>query len=521
MALHHLIDASVSCRGTTTAVVEGNGSGDMDYAKLAQLSDLLRNRLATMDIGRGDRVGLYLRKSADCIASIFGILKAGAAYVPVDPTAPVARNAYIHCDCAAKVVIIERRFLENYRKEREKFLSSPPQMIVLESVGGGAYLKAALETMDSLTPAQAAHTAISDLDDLAYILYTSGSTGKPKGVMLTHRNAISFVGWCSTVFCPRSDDVFSSHAPLHFDLSIFDIYVSLKHGARLVLIPEEMAKEPTALSKLIADFGITVWYSAPSILGILAQFGKITEYDYSSLRFVLFAGEVFPIVHLRSLKLQVRGPRYFNLYGPTETNVCTYFEIPQEIAVDRADPFPIGRTCENLESKVISLENTEVPAGTEGELCIAGPNVMEGYWNLSEQTVAGFLPEDGSKKRWYKTGDLVIESPSGDYRYLGRRDRMVKKRGYRIELGEIEVCLYLHPMIREAAVIALPDNLNGIRIKAHLAARGSERPSVVALKTFCSQNLPLYMVPDTFCFRDEIPKTSTGKTDFQRLKKEG
>jgi acyl-coenzyme A synthetase/AMP-(fatty) acid ligase len=315
--------------------------------------------------------------------------------------------------------------------------------------------------------------------------------------------------------------VFSSHAPFHFDLSILDLYVPLKHGATLVLVPEEIGKEPLGLSKVISEHRITMWYSAPSILSLLGQFGRIAEHDYSSLRSVLFAGEVFPIVHLRSFKQQVPQARYFNLYGPTETNVCTFYEIPATIPDDRVDPYPIGQACSNLTSKVVDTDGRTVAAGVEGELCIAGPNVMQGYWDLTEQTAKGFLADDGSGDRWYKTGDLVVEQPDGNYRYVGRRDRMVKKRGYRVELGEIEACLYRHQSVREAAVIAIMDDAVGVKVKAHLSLRNGCRPSIIELKTFCSKTLPVYMVPDQFAFYDTLPKTSTDKIDYVSLKNLG
>jgi amino acid adenylation domain-containing protein len=517
ISLHHLIDAPVRTQGSRTAIVEGCGPGRMDYTTLGRLSDRLRDRLASLNVGRGSRVGIYLRKSAESVASIFGILKVGAAYVPVDPTAPPSRNAYIHGDCDSRLVIIERRFEAAYREEMARLGRQAPPMIVLESVGGGDHLEAALDGLDRQSTVASTATVDSEADDLAYILYTSGSTGRPKGVMLSHRNAVSFVGWCTEVFEPRADDVFSSHAPFHFDLSILDIYLSLAHGASLVLVPEETGKEPLAISKLIAEHKITIWYSVPSVLRLLAQFGKIHEHDYSCLRMVLFAGEIFPIVHLRSFKAQVPKARYFNLYGPTETNVCTYFEIPDVIPDDRVDPYPIGRTCENLSSRVVDREGRDVASGSDGELCIAGDNVMQGYWNLPEQTANGFLRDDSDSRRWYKTGDIVVEQDDGNYRYLGRRDRMVKKRGHRVELGEIETCLFRHGSIREAAVVALPDQEAGMRIKAHLSIRDGDRMSLISLKTFCSKHLPLYMIPDEFAFHENLPRTSTGKIDLHRL----
>jgi acyl-coenzyme A synthetase/AMP-(fatty) acid ligase len=232
---------------------------------------------------------------------------------------------------------------------------------------------------------------------------------------------------------------------------------------------------------------------------------------------VLFAGEVFPVKHLRALQSLLPGPRYFNLYGPTETNVCTFYEIPPQIPEERTEPFPIGKACAHLQTKVVDEQGHEVPDGEEGELCVAGPAVMQGYWSLSEQGAHAFL-EDGSGRQWYKTGDIVTKDTDGNYLFMGRRDRMVKRRGYRVELGEIEAALYRHPTVAEAALIAISDEEAGVRVKAFLSCRGGKRPSLIELKRFCAENLPLYMVPDLFSFPDSLPKTSTGKIDYQRLK---
>jgi amino acid adenylation domain-containing protein len=517
MTLHRILDGPVAQRPSHPAVVEGNGGGRIDYATLNHLSDRVRDRLAALGVQQGDRVGMYLRKSCDGVATIFGILKAGAAYVPVDPTAPASRNAYIHENCSVRAVIVERRFEAAYREEYAKLGPLPP-IVVLDSVGAGQPLQQELDALDASSGiAPEIETRDPAPDDLAYILYTSGSTGKPKGVMLSHRNAVSFVDWCSDVFQPQPSDVFSSHAPFHFDLSILDLYVPLKHGATLVLIDEKLSKDPAALSKVISDYHITVWYSAPSILSLIGQFGKISEHDFSSLRIVLFAGEVFPIPQLRLFKKQVPEPRYFNLYGPTETNVCTYYEVPEVIPDDRMEPYPIGVVCENLRGRVIDLDGKDVARGAEGELCITGPNVMGGYWGLAEMTAKGFIIDEAGE-RWYKTGDIVVEQPDGNYKYVGRRDRMVKKRGYRVELGEIEACLYRHADIREAGVVALQDSQGAVFVKAHLSMRDERKPSLIELKTFCSKHLPVYMVPDAFAFHETLPKTSTDKIDYQTLK---
>jgi amino acid adenylation domain-containing protein len=498
-----------------TAVVEPGGAS-ISYRELDRLSDRLRDRLTALGVAPGDRIGFYLRKSIDGVAAMYGILKSGAAYVPVDPGAPAARNAYIMHNCAVKVALVEAELEERFRAELAA-LGAKPHLIVLPRIGGGAGLSAALDREPS---APAVRTALPGSDSVAYILYTSGSTGKPKGVMLSHENAVSFVDWCSEVFQPTHTDRFSSHAPFHFDLSILDIHVSLKHGATLVLVSEDAGKDPERLAQLISNEQISVWYSAPSILGLLAQFGGLPGYDFSRLRMVLFAGEVFPVKHLRTLTELWPHPRYFNLYGPTETNVCTFHEVKLPVPPERTAPYPIGAVCSHLAGRVVDENGAPVSAGSEGELCITGRGVMQGYWSLPEQTARGFFT-DGDGSQWYRTGDIVIEEPVGNYVYRGRRDRMVKRRGYRVELGEIEAGLYQHTAVKEAAVVALPDEESGVRIIAFLSTEDGRRMSLIEMKKFCSERLPLYMIPDRFSWHDALPKTSTDKIDYQRLKEMG
>jgi amino acid adenylation domain-containing protein len=496
--------------------IEEESAEAASYRDLAELSDRVRDRLRHAGVSRGARVGICLRKSIDAVAAILGALKTGAAYVPVDPGAPAARNAYILNDCSVSAVIIETSFEPGLRAEMAPAEASPAWVIV-DGVGGGRPLRHGLERLQETDPAPAAETAAVSPDDLAYILYTSGSTGKPKGVMLSHRNAAAFIDWCSEAFEPRADDRFSSHAPLHFDLSILDLYVPLKHGATVVLIGAETGKDPARLAALMAEKRITCWYSTPTILSLLGQYGRLGQHDYSALRSVLFAGEVFPVKHLRRLQAQLPEPRYFNLYGPTETNVCTYYEIPREIPEERSKPFPIGKVCSHLQARVVDEQGQTASEGAEGELCISGPGVMQGYWNLPERTAQAFLV-DGAGRRWYRTGDIVTQEADGNLVYIGRRDRMVKKRGYRVELGEIEAGLYRHPAVKEAAAVAFSDDESGVRILAVLSCKEpASRPTIIELKRFCADHLPAYMVPDQFVFWESLPKTSTDKIDYQKL----
>lgn len=506
MDLHDLLTRSARRRPDHVALEDPERDAAVSYHDLDRLSDDLKERLVRAGVRPGDRVGIYGHKSIGTVAALFGILKAGAAYVPVDPDAPPARGAYIFQDCAVRAVVVERALAEGLRAAFDgQPLSDPEPLTMLDRYG--------LEFAIART---AGEGAADPVENLAYILYTSGSTGKPKGVMHTHASALSFVAWCSDTFAPTEADRFSSHAPFHFDLSILDLYVPIRHGATLVLIGEELGKQPLRLAPVIAEKKLSVWYSTPAILRLLVEYGRMEQHDYAALRLVLFAGEVFPLKHLRALIEAWPHPRYFNLYGPTETNVCTYYEVPATIPADRSEPFPIGRTCENDRTRVVDEHAREVARGEEGELHVAGGSVMAGYWNLPERTARAFHVDEAGTA-WYRTGDVVREDERGDYLFLGRRDRMVKRRGYRVELGEIEAALYRHPSVQEAAVVAVPDEEHGVLIKAFLSWTGEERPSTIRMKQFAAAHLPLYMVPDRFAFQPTLPKTSTDKVDYQQL----
>ncbi len=507
--LHAYLEGVAATHADRVAVIEASGA-QISYGALDALAGRVRDRLVAAGVRPGDRVGICIRKSIDALASIFGILKAGAAYVPVDPIGPPARSGFMLADCGIRALLVEEGSAAALLGE-VRSRGGVPEALVVSGAGAGAGLE---RMLDACGAAAAVPSAEVDDAALAYILYTSGSTGVPKGVMLSHGNAQAFVEWAVREFEPAPDDRFSSHAPFHFDLSILDIYVPIAAGAALVLVPEDVGKDPTRLSELISSQRISVWYSAPSILGLLAAYGKLERHDFTSLRSVLFAGEVFPVTRLRALQAHWPHARYFNLYGPTETNVCTFHEVPGRVPDGRTDPYPIGATCPFCESAVIDPDGAPVAPGREGELCIRGPGVMQGYWNRPELTDAAFV-RVGDGDPWYRTGDLVVQQANGDHVFVGRRDRMVKKRGYRVELGEIEACLHQYPGIADVAVVATAGD-DGVTLRAHLVAMG-ERPSLIELKRFCAGRLPLYMVPDYFAFHELLPRTSTDKIDYQAL----
>ena len=508
-----LLSRSAARRPSHPAVEDAHGS--LSYAELDALSNRARDRFRAIGVQPGDRVGVCLPKSIDAYAAILGAMKAGAAYVPIDATAPAWRRAFIAHDCGVTALVTDPSLTAGWRDEAEK-LGPLPSVLEIADDGGGRALIAALDAADRVAPAAAVATAPLGPDDLAYVLYTSGSTGTPKGVMLTHRAATSFVMWCAKTFDVSEKDRFSSHAPFHFDLSILDLYVPLQLGATVVLISADQGKEPMGLAQLIAERRLSVWYSTPTILTLLSQFGKMERHDWSALRIVFFAGEVFPVKHLRAIKQRLPHAAFFNLYGPTETNVCTWHAIPDTIDDARTEPFPIGQTCSHFRSRVVDASGADVPSGAEGELLMHGDGMLEGYWNLPERTADAFFV-DGDGRSWYRTGDIVSGESDDVYTLIGRRDRMVKRRGYRIELGEIEAGLYRHALVREAAVVALKDADGGVRIRAYLTFAEGHAGSEIEVRRFCAQALPAYMIPDSFKFLDGLPRTSTDKVDYQQL----
>ncbi len=502
--LPEYLESSAAQHPDKIAVFDPTGR-TITYNQLNQQADALAGFLFARGVKRGDRVGVVLPKNIEAVVALFGILKAGAAYVPVDYSAPAKRGQRILTDCRVRAVIIDSRCADVIPEaETPDMALSAVITVDTPPVRSGA-LEAVTTLAEVIAGNQAPPKHPRSRSDLAYILYTSGSTGMPKGVMLTHENALSFVDWSSDVFQPTGADRFSSHAPFHFDLSVFELH----------LVSEELGKNPKDLAEFIATRRLTVWYSTPSILTLLEQFGHLDNYDFSCLRLVLFAGEVFPIKHLRAVQRRWPHVTYYNLYGPTETNVCTFARIPASIPDSRDLPYPIGHACEHCRALVLDNAGNEVSPGKEGLLYISGSSVFSGYWNRPTETASAFVVR--RSVRWYNTGDVVRWDRQDGFVYVGRNDRMVKRRGYRIELGEIERALYLHGNLREAAVISVTDAGTVLEIVAFLSCQEAAKPSIIELKTFCKSKLPAYMIPDRFVSLDRLPRTSTDKVDYQAL----
>lgn len=498
-------------------------SRGMTYRELDAVTNQVARALQACGARRGDRVGLYVHKSPASVIAIFGIMKAGCVYVPLDPNAPAKRLAYMTRNCDIKILLTAAEKLSGVSQMLAEEAAVQTIILTDDTSANGIELSAAVEVIGwerVLSNDNAPIPATGAIEtDLAYILYTSGSTGDPKGVMIAHRTIFTFINWCTDRLGISENDRVTSHAPLHFDLSTFDLYVTIKAGGTVVLVPEKLSIFPMQLVKFLQDERITVTYMVPSILSLMVNYGRLKSHDLSALRLILFAGEVFPIKYLRELVSALPQAEYYNLYGPTETNVCTYYKVrPIDLQPESTRPVPIGVACENMEVFAIDEAGRPVTGpGREGELWVRGSCVAQGYWGDPEKTARGFVVnpyQSHYTEIAYRTGDIVVLDEDGvNWRLVGRRDHMIKSRGYRIELGEIESALYSHSGVKEAVVVAIPDDIVGNRIKAVIVPMEGDELNAKELQQECSRRLPHYMVPEIIEFLEELPKTSTGKVN--------
>lgn len=527
--LQHLLTQAAARRPQQPAVACGERL--VSYGELDRLSNQVARALLARGVAPGDRVGILAPKSAAAVVAVFGALKAGACYVPLDPKSPAARLSAIMGDSGIAVVLADpatagqAAAMAASVPALHAVIVTGPQCDPMRGPANGHQPPglAVVPWETVLAEPEAALAGDRSIEtDLAYILYTSGSTGTPKGVMISHRASLTFVAWAAACAGLGEQDRVCSPAPLHFDLSVFDIFATCQAAACMVVLPEMTSMFPARLAEWLARERISVWYSVPSILTMLVTYGNLRACDLSRLRAVIFAGEVFPAKHLSRLMASLPHARYLNWYGPTETNVCTWFEVPAAAsAAGLVGPVPIGTACANTDVFAVNGDGCRVSAPEEvGELYVRGPALMRGYWGQPDKTsqvlVRNPFQEDYAETA-YRTGDLVTLDADGNYVFLGRRDGMVKTRGYRVELGEVEAALYEHPAIREAVVLPLPDELLGSRLRAVISATGSAGLTRLEVLEHCRRRLPAYMVPDVVEFCEALPRTSTGKVDRARV----
>jgi len=500
-----------------------HGSEVITYNELDTQSDEIARGLLKHGVTKSDRVGIYFDKSIKSIISIFAVLKAGAVYVPLDPVAPVSRIILCITDCKVSSIFTSSRLWRQLNKSLLQITALELVILIDEEKENSldpSHIKTTSWTSLSTLNSGPSVYSDSQADELAYILYTSGSSGAPKGVAVSHRASLAFVEWSVNEFRLNPDDRVSSVAPLHFDLSIFDIFASIKAGSLIVIVPPSLFSFPNELAKFIHQENISVWYSVPTILRWLIVRGAMDRFSYESLRVILFAGEVFPTKYLRMLMTCLPSVDFFNLFGPTETNVCTFYKVP--LLNDGDDtPIPIGNVCAGNRAWIVDEDDRIMPDDDEGELCISGPTVMSGYWGDSTATGRNMIAVATSGTSpiiAYKTGDLVRKDDSGLLHFLGRRDNMIKRLGYRIHLAEIEKVLNANPAVELAAADSYQDEKDITNIAVFLVFKKPDRLSENQLNSFLLQHLPTYMIPSKYIFPTRLPLTSNGKIDRHSLK---
>lgn len=492
------------------------------YRQIDELSSQLAACLIKNGVRPSSRVGVYLDKSIDALIAIFGILKSGACYVPLDPFSPAHRIGLIIQDCALERVVTSSKkvfdlklLLKGVRLECLFFIDTRRR----DCAHKFSQVRTVFKDEIAQAPARVGKIRRDQGKDLAYILYTSGSTGTPKGVMITHRASLAFVDWASGYLQVSRNDHLSAQAPFHFDLSVFDIYAAFKAGATLHIVPTGISAFPESLAEFIENKKISIWYSVPSVLIQLLLYGGLANKEFPSLKKIVFAGEVFPVKYLRALMRIIPAARYYNFYGPTEANVCAAYRVGMMPKDDK--PIPIGKPCTGQKFFILDAAGRLSKNGDLGELYLSGPTLMEGYWNDAQKTKSALLNKfPYAKGMVYRTGDFVIRRKNGNFEYRGRRDGLIKIKGYRVEPGEIEAALLAHEKVKEATVIGASGGKTGKKLKAFIVPKKSETVTESQIRSFCLKRLPLYMVPESIVFKKGLPRLSTGKIDRKKFEPE-
>ncbi|MDC8016187.1 non-ribosomal peptide synthetase [Tahibacter soli] len=506
LLIHQLVERQARQQPDATAVVFAQET--LGYAELNRRANRLAHRLIALGIQPDDRVAICIERSLDMVVGLLGILKAGAAYVPIDPAYPDERLAYLLAD-SAPVAVLTQASLQNRVRERDPAHSS---MLVLD---------------DPIVRTELAEQPDHDPDPqtlgltpqhLAYVIYTSGSTGKPKGVAMPQAGLVNLLHWQQ-----RQDDLPDGartlqFAALGFDVAFQEIFATLTSGGCLVLIDEATRQDPAELVRLVRAQNVARLFLPFIALQAFAEAAVRSTLPLPALATVITAGEQLRVgPAIRQLFDRAPGCRLHNQYGPTESHVVT----AQTLVDPRADwpelP-PIGRPIANNRIRILDAHRQPVPIGVAGEIHIGGTGLARGYLHRPELTAERFVadPQD-AQSHLYKTGDLGRWLPDGTIEYLGRNDFQVKIRGFRIELGEIEARLADCDGVREAAVAARDDGAGGKRLVAYAVMHDGADFSVAALRDALAARLPDYMVPGAFVALAALPIAPNGKLDRVRL----
>jgi len=515
--LHDVFLKTLSETPDATAVVMEDGRF-VSYREL----NTLANRFAAVfaglktDVLSTPFVGIMAPVHIESLAAVLGALKTGCAYVPLDEYSPTERLSKIVANTKLDIICVDSHL---YHEHKALFDHAEVKNVVLLNAGvpvpaGGKNIvfSDVLKAPDREPPLL---NQVSD--DLAYILHSSGSTGVPKGIMLTHRNARTFTDWMQKEFRLTRKDVVASRAPFKFDLSVFDIFNTFTAGAKLVCFdwnkPREQEQKHRDYVSLLEREEATFLYTTPSTFISLLNRGGLAEKKLK-LRTIMYAGEPFPPAQLAKVMEALPKTKVANIYGPTETNIITYYWVPEPPKGN--DPIPLGAVVDDTEIIVVSEDQKHLcQPGELGELWCRGGTVTLGYLGMEDKTRECLVqsPFHPYPARFWRTGDFGFRDEKGDLHYRGRRDHMVKVKGYRIELGEIENALSQHRSLDEFVIVAVADEKYGNRLHCHFSLLKGQAAAEQDLRSFLSTKLPDYMIPFAFQKWEHLPKTSSGKID--------
>jgi amino acid adenylation domain-containing protein/FkbH-like protein len=483
---------------TPDSIALVSGTTRLSYRELSQRAAAVCDKISQERIGKEALVGICLERSWEMVAGILGTLQAGAAYVPMDPAYPSERLEFMVQDARMPVILTQKKLVTRLPHTQAKtiFVEELPCQSSHSATGRAETLEG-----NSVRPSA---------NDLAYVIYTSGSTGKPKGVALEHKNAVAFVHWARTVFTPEELDGVLASTSICFDLSIFEMFVPLCSGGKVIL-----AENALALPTLAAAHEVRLINTVPSAIRELLRARGIP----GSVRIVNLAGEPLTTALVEQIYSESEVKKVYDLYGPTETTTYSTYVLRQP-----GRPATIGRPLANEQVYILDEQRQLVPVDVPGELFIGGDGLARGYLNRPELTAEKFVSHPFIPgARLYRTGDLARWREDGNLEYLGRIDHQVKIRGFRIELGEVEAALKKQSGVTDAVVVAREDPSGSKRLVAYVvtdrmrSTSQSDSDRSEELRRGLRAHLPEYMVPSTFVFLAAIPLTPNGKVDRKAL----
>ena len=486
----------------------------INYQQLVAKANRLANFLISLGVKKGDRLGIFMNRSFESSFSTYGIMLAGAAYVPLDSTLPIHRIRALIADCGIQIVISKKELKEKVRQVCQEAL--PLKYVIGLDEHPSATIRS-FSWEEIMSHKKSNPPVEVNESDLAYIIYTSGTTGKSKGIVHTHYSGFSYAKLSAELYNITDRDILGNHSHLHYDISTMGYLTMSYAGGCTIIIPEAHTLFPVSLGQLIETEKISIWYSVPLALIQLLESGAIESRDWSRLRWILFGGEPFARKHIEALIALLPHVTFSNVYGPAEVNQCTFYNFNKTTSID--DVIPIGKAWPETRIQIAYADGTD-PDGQVGELLVHSSTQMKGYWNQPELTESSLVPfedEIGAEKFFYKTGDLVRELPNGDMVFVGRADRQIKVRGYRVELNEIESVLLSHTSISEAAVFAKKDeDVWAIFAGVVVPDKSLDNSEI---NTYLSKFLPAHALPSEIHIIDSIPRTSAGKIDYKSLMK--